>query len=719
MFEGLLLITPEEINAQISKYADDVDCELIKKAYIFALNKHGTQLRESGAPYFSHPLEVAKILIDLKMDQDTIIAGMLHDILEDTETTIDELSEQFGPKIARIVNGVTKLTKFEGISVAENQMANFRKLLVSAASDIRVLIIKLADRLHNMRTLAYKKKRAKRQSIAKETLEVYAPLAERIGLAAIKEELQNTAFYELYPNIYTPLKLKLSEYVANFEDAINVISEKLLELSQSVDKNCTVSGRIKSPYSVWKKLTVRNISFEQLSDIIAFRVITDTIPHCYQVLGAVHRSYLVIPGKFKDYISTPKNNHYQSLHTNVIGPLNKRIEIQIRTKEMHLVAEHGVAAHWNYKTGESESNAIIKDTLWINELVKVLENTSGMDAFLKTAQAEMLTEQIFCITPKGTMISLPKGASVLDFAYAIHSDVGNHAIDAKINGVPVPLNAIINNGDQVDIRTDPSSFPEKSWEKFVITTRAKMALKKELKSFEKEHIEMIGKSNLYDFFQNHSVKLLESDIKKLAEYFELKHVNRLFYAIGAAEITLRQITEAYNKLNKTNISIENITNSEPSQEKKEKQLPILGLPYNSTVLSNVCCTPVAGDKIVGIINSENNVEIHISECPMCESKFKEGNAKIVPLAWNDDAFNPDHKYNARLCISIYQASGNLSRIAKAIEKLDATISNLSFMEKYDNLISIKVEIEVMDIAQLTMIIASLRGLKIVKSVNRG
>ncbi|MBQ2175881.1 MAG: bifunctional (p)ppGpp synthetase/guanosine-3',5'-bis(diphosphate) 3'-pyrophosphohydrolase, partial [Alphaproteobacteria bacterium] len=281
MFEGLVLITPEEINSQISQYCNDFDRELIKKAYIFALTRHGTQLRESGDPYFSHPLEVTKILIELKMDQETIVAGMLHDILEDTATTMDELSEQFGQKIASIVNGVTKLTKFEGISIAENQIANFRKLLISAASDIRVLIIKLADRLHNMRTLAYKKKRAKRQSIARETLEIYAPLAERIGLAKIKEELQDIAFHELHPDIYNTLKSKLNEHIASTENEINIIFEKLLELSQSIDPNCAVSGRIKSPYSIWKKLTLRNMSLEQLSDIIAFRVIVDTIPQCY------------------------------------------------------------------------------------------------------------------------------------------------------------------------------------------------------------------------------------------------------------------------------------------------------------------------------------------------------------------------------------------------------------------------------------------------------
>ncbi len=720
MFEGLVLITPEEINSQISQYCNDFDRELIKKAYIFALTRHGTQLRESGDPYFSHPLEVTKILIELKMDQETIIAGMLHDILEDTATTMKELSEQFGQKIASIVNGVTKLTKFEGISIAENQIANFRKLLISAASDIRIPIIKLADRLHNMRTLAYKKKRAKRQSIAKETLEIYAPLAERIGLANIKEELQDIAFHELHPDIYNTLKSKLNEHIASTEHEINIISEKLLELSQSIDPNCAVSGRIKSPYSIWKKLTVRNISFEQLSDIIAFRVIVDTIPQCYQVLGAIHRSYLVIPGKFKDYISTPKNNNYQSLHTNIIGPLNKRIEVQIRTKEMHLVAEYGVAAHWNYKTEESESQSKIKaDTLWINDIVQVLENTSGMEEFLKETQTGMLTDKVFCLTPKGTIISLPKGASVLDFAYEIHSDVGNHAVGAKINGVPVPLNTIIKNGDQVDVRTDPSSSPEKSWEKLVVTTKAKTAIKKELKSFEKERAEMIGKSNLYEFFQNHNVALLQSDIKQLAGYFKFREISRLFYAIGVAEITLRQVVEAYNKQKNTNITVASVHSSIPSQEKNDKQFPILGLPHNSTILSNRCCTPVAGDKIIGIITSDNNIEIHITECRMCEYKFKEGNAKIIPLAWNDDAFTPEYKYSARLYVSVYQASGNLSRIAKTIEKLNASIVSLSFGEKYDNLVSIKVEIEVMDIAHLTMIIATLRSLKIVSKVDRG
>lgn len=713
------LITPEKINSRMSQYTTNIDPELIKKAYVFALNKHGTQLRESGDPYFSHPLEVAKILIELKMDQETIVAGMLHDILEDTETTMDELTEQFGEKISSIVNGVTKLTKFEEISCGETQIANFRKLLISAATDIRVLIIKLADRLHNMRTLMYKKKRAKRQSIAKETLDIYAPLAERIGLVEIKDELQDTAFRELHPDVYNALKSKLSLYTTTAENEIDIISQKLLELSQSIDKNSTVSGRIKSPYSIWKKLTIRNISFEQLSDIIAFRIIVETIPQCYQVLGAIHKNYLVIPGKFKDYISAPKNNNYQSLHTNVIGPLNKRIEVQIRTKEMHLIAEYGVAAHWNYKTGESENKYETKtDTLWINNLVKILQNTSGMEEFLKSAQTEILSEKVFCITPKGTIISLPKGASVLDFAYAIHSEVGNHAIGAKINEIPVNLNTIIKNGDQVEIKTDSLSSPKQSWEHFVITTKAKMAIKKELNAFEKERIEMVGKSSLEDFFQNHNLELKESDLAYLTKHFKFKRTNRLFYAIGTTEITFPEILEAYNKLKKANIKFDESATNIPYQKDKRNQKPILGLPYEAILLPTSCCTPIPGDRIVGILSSGNNVEIHIDECLVCNQKVNNGSKKFQ-LAWDHDAFTPEQKYTARLYISVYQISGNLSRIATTIEKLNATISTLSIGEKYESLVNIRVEIEVHDVAQLLLIIASLRSLNSVKEVERG
>lgn len=713
------MITPEEINSQISQYTDNVDYDFIKRAYIFALSKHGTQLRESGDPYFSHPLEVAKVLIKLKMDQETIVAGMLHDILEDTEATMDELTEKFGEKIATIVNGVTKLTKFEATSFCEKQTANFRKLLISASADIRVLIIKLADRLHNMRTLAYKKKKSKRQIIARETLEIYAPLAERIGLVEIKDELQDTAFLELYPDIYNSIKSKLNDYATCAENEIAIISDKLLELSQSFDKNSTVSGRIKTPYSIWKKLTVRNISFEQLSDIAAFRIIVETIPQCYQVLGAIHRSYIVIPGKFKDYISTPKNNNYQSLHTNVIGPLNKRIEIQIRTKEMHLIAEYGVAAHWNYKTGEEGTKQKSDmDTFWINNLINILENTSGMEDFLQSARTEVVSDKVLCITPSGTIISLPKGASALDFAYAIHSDIGNHAIEAKINGIPATLNAIIQNGDQIEIRTDPSGFPQKSWERFVVTTKAKLAIKKNLNSFEKEHAEMIGKTNLTEFFQNHNVELQESDIKYLTEYFKFGQSSRLFFAIGSAEITLQKILDVYNKLKKTNIKFTDMQNVS-LQTERNPQILISGLPYNSTILPTSCCSPVPGDKIVGILHpSDNTTEIHTDECRILAYQKNANNTKSLQLSWKAEAFDQEKKHNARLYISIYHSPGNLASIAETIENLNSSICNLSIGEKYENLVNIRLEIEVYDIAQLVMIIAALRAQKYVKKVDR-
>ena len=380
------MISPQSLISGIKEYIDNVDEALIKKAYIFALDRHGTQIRESGAPFFSHPLEVASILIDLKMDQNTVIGGILHDTVEDTLTTIQELENEFGSEVANIVNGVTKLSKFETSSIAEKQTENFKKLLLSAASDIRVLIIKLADRLHNMRTLKFKKKKFKRAEIAKETLEIYAPLAERIGMSNIKDELQDIAFLELYPDIYNSIKARLRYLYESSEKIVFTITSNLQELAKDLGVVCTISGRLKTPYSIWSKMNIRNISFEQLSDIMAFRVIVDTVQQCYQMLGAIHRKYLVVPGRFRDYISTPKNNSYQSLHTSVIGPLNKRIEVQIRTKEMHLVSEYGIAAHWNYKQSDQtrdQNQRDFKNYQWIKNLVEILENTSGLEEFLE------------------------------------------------------------------------------------------------------------------------------------------------------------------------------------------------------------------------------------------------------------------------------------------------------------------------------------------------
>lgn len=717
MYERLFLKNPKDLISEMKEYIDKVDEKLLEKAYIFALKKHGTQIRESGDPFFSHPLEVAEILISLKMDQETVIAGILHDTVEDTDTTIDEISEIFGEKISDIVNGVTKLSKFELSSLAEKQTENFKKLLLSAASDIRILVIKLADRLHNMRTLKYKKKKLKRQFIAKETLEIYAPLAERVGIIGIKDELQDIAFMELYPDIYNSIKSRLKKLYESSEQMVSSISQKLLDLSKSIEIECKITGRLKSPYSIWEKMNVRNISFDQLSDIMAFRIIVETIPQCYQMLGIIHRNYLVMPGRFRDYISTPKNNSYQSLHTSVIGPLNKRIEIQIRTKEMHMIAEYGIAAHWDYKSGSGTDKLKSKpDFQWVSNLVSILENTSGIEEFLENSKTEMLSDKVYCITPKGEIVQFPKGASVLDFAYSIHSDIGNHAVSAKVNGNLVPLKTIIENGDQIEISTDPSSRPKNSWESFVITIKAKTALKKELNSLEKERIEMIGKSNFDEFFKRHNIKISNEDFKNITKSFKLDQNSNLFYSIGTSEITMKEVFSIYNKLKQTNLDI-CIDDEKQTKNDKNKTLPIIGIP-NVPILPVTCCTPVPGDKIVGIVFKDRGVEIHVEECPVFSDQEDSIDSKVLPLSWSHDCFDNGRKYLAHLSILALYAPGNLASIAEIVEKRDGNIVNLKIGEKLETFVQIQIELEVLDIAQLTMIMADLRSVEFVRKVTR-
>jgi len=708
----LQLKSPQSIISEIKTYTNKVDENLIIKAYKFALSKHGTQLRESGEPYISHPIEVATILTSLKMDQDTVIAGILHDTIEDTDTTVQEIESLFGVQIANIVNGVTKLSKFELSSLAEKQTENFKKLLISAASDIRVLIIKLADRLHNMRTLKFKKNKAKRQFIAKETLEIYSPLAERIGILAIKDEMQDIAFMELYPDIYNSIKSRLKNLYESSEEIVSSISAKLLELIKELNIDCSLSGRLKTPYSIWQKMNVRNISFDQLSDIMAFRIIVDTIPQCYQVLGLIHRNYLVVPGRFRDYISTPKNNSYQSLHTCIIGPLNKRIEIQIRTKEMHLIAEYGIAAHWDYKSGNTEKPKDKLNQKWLNKLVQVLENTTGMEEFLENSKTEISSDSVFCITPKGEIVSMPKGATALDFAYLIHSDVGNHASRAKINNKEVPLKTVIENGDQIEIFTDPKSFPQENWESFVITIRAKAALKKALNAMEKERIEMIGKSNFEEFFERHNIKISESDLISLQNNFKKESNSSFFFAIGSSEITMHEILETYNRLKHTKIEL-----SQEDKNTKKRIFPIIGLP-NAPILPINCCTPVPGDKIVGVVYKDRGVEIHIEECHVLLDQKDSTESKIIPLNWRIDSVSDNAKYLTKLSILTIYAPGNLANIAEIIEERYANIMNLKIGEKFENFVQIQIELEVKDIVQLSMVIADLRSKEFIRNVTR-
>ena len=435
----------------VKAYDLNTDEEALNRAYVFAMKMHTAQVRESGDPYFSHPLEVAGILTQYRLDSATIIAALLHDTVEDTPASYMDIKELFGEDVANLVRGVTKLSKVQIHSEESKQAENFQKLVLAISTDIRVLLIKLADRLHNMRTLHFCKKLEKRQRIAKETLEIYVPLAERIGMQSLKDELEDYAFQNLYPEAHKSIQSRLhflSE--SGKEDVAKVIEQLHKDLAEN-GIEAEITGREKRPYSIWRKMQKQNISFERVFDVIAFRIIVKDIAECYQVLGIIHTKYPMIPGRYKDYISTPKQNGYRSLHTGVIGPLNRRIEVQIRTKEMHEVAEYGVAAHWEYKQGVHKEGTQYR---WLRDLLDLMNHSSSPNEFLEHTKIAMYQDQVFCFSPKGDLITLPKGAGPLDFAYAVHSRVGDTCVGVKINGKIKPLRTVLENGDQVEILTN-------------------------------------------------------------------------------------------------------------------------------------------------------------------------------------------------------------------------------------------------------------------------
>ncbi len=508
----------------VKSYDPDADEDALNRAYVFAMKKHGAQLRASGDPYYSHPVEVAGILTKFKLDSASVIAGLLHDTVEDTDTTVEEIKSLFGEQVAQIVDGLTKLAMIEQKSVNNKQAENFRKLLLAMSEDIRVLLIKLADRLHNMRTLHFKSPE-KRARIAKETLDIYAPLAERIGMQEVKSELEEIAFAELHKDAYESIKARL-----NFlrEQGSNLVPKIIARLQKDMEENgikASVSGREKTPYSIWRKMQQKNASFEQLSDIMAFRIIVDDVASCYQALGVVHSKYHMVPRRFKDYISTPKPNGYKSIHTGVIGPENTRIEIQIRTQEMHEVNEKGVAAHWAYKQGEK---VVGKKFRWIRELLEILEQASNPEEFLENTKLEMYNDQVFCFTPKGDLIGLPVNSTPVDFAYAVHSSVGDTCVGAKINGEIRPLRTILQNGDQVEILTSKAQHPSTEWDRFVVTGKAKAAIRRYVRAYKRDQFITLGQQLLERTFKGENLEFSEKGLVNVLPNFEAESIDDIY-----------------------------------------------------------------------------------------------------------------------------------------------------------------------------------------------
>ena len=708
-----------ELVELVKSYDPDADEDALNRAYVFAMKKHGAQLRESGDPYYSHPIEVAGILTKFKLDCSSIIAGLLHDTVEDTDTTIEEIQQLFGKQVAAIVDGVTKLAMIEQKSGSSKQAENFRKLLLAMSDDIRVLLIKLADRLHNMRTLHFCKPE-KRARIAKETLDIYAPLAERIGMQEIKSELEEIAFAELHKEAHDSIVARL-----NFlrEKDSNIVPKIIEQLQKDMEENgikASVTGREKTPYSIWRKMQQKNASFEQLLDIMAFRICVEDIGTCYQALGVIHSKYHMIPRRFKDYISTPKPNGYKSIHTGVIGPENTRIEIQIRTFEMHEIAEKGVAAHWAYKQGQKVEG---RNFRWMRELLEILEQAQNPEEFLENTKLEMYNDQVFCFTPKGDLIGLPINSTPVDFAYAVHSSVGDTCVGAKINGEIKPLRTVLQNGDQVEVLTSKAQHPSTEWERFVVTGKAKAAIRRYVRAHKRDQFIALGKDILDRQFKGEKLGFSEKALVNVMPNFEAESIDDIYAKVGEGLITgwdvLRAVYPAYkqSKLEKVvkAIKVPSLKNVLKKNKSKSEPLKIKGLVPGMAVHFAGCCHPLPGDRIVGIVTTGKGVAVHTIDCKVLE-KFADEPERWLDIAWGDEAENEMHV--GRLKIMLANEPGALADLSNLVARNNGNIANLNIVYRTVSYFELLVDIEVKDVKHLNDIIAALKASRVVSYVAR-
>ncbi len=697
------------------------DRKLIDQAVTSAKKYHEGQKRASGDPYYHHPIAVAEILAEMKLDRDTIITAILHDTIEDTSATLDDIEKDFGPNIAQLVDGVTKLTQISFNSENTRQAENFRKFLTAISEDIRVLLVKLADRLHNMRTLHFLDKEKKRQRIAHETMEIYVPLAERIGAQKLKEELEELAFKELQPEGYTSIMTRLEQLRKNGTVVVERIIKDLQNTLEDVEIRAPVIGREKAPFSIWRKMQNKNIEFEQLTDIMAFRAVVDTVEECYLALGAIHSNYQMIPGSFKDFISTPKENGYRSLHTVIIGPNHQRIEIQIRTHAMHEVAEWGVAAHWIYKQG-GEYSTDGKQYRWIRELLHIVEQSGSAEEFLEHTKLEMYHDQVFCFTPKGRLIVLPQQSTPVDFAFAVHSEVGRTCVGAKVNNRIVPLRTRLKNGDQVEIITSKSQNPSPVWEKFVVTGKARSEIRRFMRTQQRDEFVRLGKAILTKTFKQEQVELRDKDLKPILPTFGKQTTDDLYAAVGEGVINKNEIFKALypdrplSSSRKSLSLLARLRGKRPEEEgPKRLSIPIKGLIPDMAVHFAGCCHPLPGEPIVGIVNTGKGVTVHTANCDELE-RYTDEPERWVDLAWEDTT--GDQTYVGRLKAVLEHKAGSLGVLSNSIAKDGGNINNLRITHRTPEFFELILDVEVSDVKHLANVMAGLRSKKAVHSVER-
>ena len=711
------MIRINDILDKVSNYNPEANLDIIERAYIYSARVHEGQIRLSGEPYLSHPLEVAGILADMKLDAVSVAAGILHDVIEDTHATAQEIMEIFGEEITHIVNGVTKLSALSFGSSQARQAENIRKMILAMADDIRVILIKLADRLHNMVTLNFHSEH-KRLKIAQETLDIYAPIAARLGIYWIKKELEDTSFMYLQPEEYAKIKEFVSTNREEREKYIETVKSFIEKKMDEANLKCEVMGRFKYYYSIYQKMIKQGLAFEEVYDIIAFRIILDTIPKSYEALGIVHSLWKPVPKKFKDYIGVPKPNMYQSLHTTVIGPYGERIEIQIRTREMDKVAKSGIAAHWSYKEGKRSDEQIRKTFAWIQNLVENQENIGDPDEFLENVRIDLFPDEVYVFTPRGEIKSVPRGATPVDFAYLIHTEVGNQCAGAKVSGRIVPLQYELKTGDTVEIITNKKGHPSKDWLNFVKSVKARSRIRQWIKTEEKERSLTLGREMCEKAFRkdrlNFNTLLKSEEMGKVVEYFGFKTIDDLIASVGYGKITPLQIIRKITPKPEPDEKHESILEKIIGRVRKKK--PKTGIVVKGVddilIKFGKCCQPVPGDPITGYITRGYGVTVHRTRCV---NALKMSPERQIDVQWNLDLVDT---YPVKIRVRSYDRVGLLADIAATISKNGANIVSASTETRESKIVDSFFTIAVENTNHLKKVVSSIRKIRHIQEVKR-
>ncbi len=694
------MIRQYELVERVRAYHPEVDEDRLNRAYVYTVQMHGTQKRASGDPYFSHPVEVAGLMTDLKMDEATIITALLHDTVEDTLTTIEDVEAKFGGEVARLVDGVTKLSKIEAQTEDERAAENLRKFLLAISDDIRVLLVKLADRLHNMRTLHFIRSPDKRRRIAKETMEIYAPLAERIGMYEYMHEMQLLSFQQLEPEAYETIASRLQNIREQGATQVETISQTLKLAMMEADQKVTVSGREKHPYSIWRKMHERHVAFDQLTDINAFRIITDNVEDCYSALGVLHQRWQMVPGRFKDFISTPKRNGYKSLHTTIMYDQNMRVEVQIRSKDMHRANEFGLAAHWAYKQEDRPDG----QAGWIRDLIEILDTSHNADELLENTRMAMYQDRIFAFTPKGALHQLPKGATPVDFAYAVHTNLGDKTVGAKVNGRHVPLRTQLQNGDMVEILKSGAQEPQLNWLNFVATGKARAAIRRHVRHREKDELIAIGRKLYGEIAESLPGRVGPKALAKAIERLDYDHEEELMHAIGSGKLGDNAVAEAL-------IPGFNAKDDDANWASRGRTISIKGLTPGVGYSMGDCCHPIPGDRIVGLRHPGQIVEVHTIDCDTLASGV---DVDWIDLGWGQGSDGGI----ARLSVTVFNRPGTLGEISGIFGFHKANILNLRLSNRDGQFHTFMVDLEVHDLQHFVRIISALRASEAVSQAER-